>query len=101
MIPQILRSDSETLIPLSFVLKTFCTLTVIQFNIFLNDWFLLIKKASLHNYADDYYLLVFSIDTVLLVKVLSEESKTAIDWSHSNDMIESLQTLQKMQFLRI
>ena len=74
---------------------------VIQFNIFLNDWFLFIIKASLHKYADDYYLLAFSIENDLLVKIFSEESKTAIDWIHSNDMIESLQNLKKMLFLRI
>ena len=74
---------------------------VIQRNIFLIHWFLLIKKASLHNHADDYYLPVFSIESDLLVKILSEESKIAIDWIHSNDMIESLQNLKKMLFLRI
>ena len=52
-------------------------------------------------FSGDYYLLVFSIENDLLVKILSEESKTAIDWIHSNDMIESLQTLKKMLFLRI
>ena len=74
---------------------------VIRLNIFLNDWFLFVKNASLHNYADDYYLLVFSIENDLLVKILSEESKTAIDYIHSNDMIESLENLKKMLFLRI
>ena len=52
-------------------------------------------------FSGDYYLLVFSIENGLLVKILSEESKTAVDWVHSNDMIESLQTLKKMLFLRI
>ena len=52
-------------------------------------------------FSGDYYLLVFSIENDLLVKILSEESKTTIDYIHSNDMIENLQNLKKMLFLRI
>ena len=48
---------------------------VIQFNIFLNDWFLFIIKASLHKYADDYYLLAFSIENDLLVKFFLKNRK--------------------------
>ena len=54
------------------------------FHIFPNDLFLFIKKVSLHSYAEDNTLSTFSTKIDSVVKILSEESKSAIDWLHTN-----------------
>lgn len=59
----------------------------IFFNVFLNDIFFFLKKASLHNYADDNTLSAFSTDVNSLINILSEESEVAIKWLESNHMI--------------
>ena len=59
-------------------------------NLYINDLFLYIKKATLHNYADDNTLTAFSNSTPNLVKILEQESNVAIDWHERNQMIENL-----------
>ena len=53
------------------------------FHIFPNDLFLCIKKLSLYSYADDNTLSTFPTKIDSVVKILSEESKSAIDWLHT------------------
>ena len=60
----------------------------ILFNIFLNDLFYFIKTATLHNYADDNTLSIFSNSIPNLIKILENESDTdAITWLNDNRMI--------------
>ena len=49
--------------------------------------FLYIKKATLHNYADDNTLAAFSNTVPNLVRILEQESNVAIDWLERNQMI--------------
>ena len=50
-------------------------LGTLLFNIFINHLLLIIKKASLHNYADDNTLSVFAADIDDLIKILADESR--------------------------
>ena len=45
----------------------------ILFNVNINDLFLFIKQATLHNYADDYTLAYFSMTLSNLIEVLEEK----------------------------
>ena len=56
-------------------------------NIFLNDLYMLITKASLHNYADDNTLSEYLSDLNSLIDILIKESQTSINWFKANDMI--------------
>ena len=49
-------------------------LRTLLFNIFLNDLLLFIKKALLHNYADDNTLSAFATDIDDLTEILTDES---------------------------
>ena len=51
---------------------------------FLNDLFLLIKKTSFHNYADDNTLSAFATDIDDLIEILTDESQETIDWLKLN-----------------
>ena len=62
-------------------------LGTLLFNIFLNDLFLFIRKASLHKYADDNTLPASSTYVASLMELLSQESYTTIDWLISNNKI--------------
>ena len=53
-------------VPLDSILGTF------SFIIFLNNLFLFIKKASLHNYADDNTLSAFTTDIDDLIEVFTD-----------------------------
>ena len=57
------------------------------FNAFLNDFFFCIRKASLHNFADDNTLSSFAKSDTLLVEILMAESQNAIKWFSENKMI--------------
>ena len=57
------------------------------FNLFINDLFYFIKKANVHNYADDNTLSSFSNSIPNLIKILEEESDIAIQWLNQNNMI--------------
>ena len=59
----------------------------ILINLYVNDLFLYIKKATLHNYADDNTLTDFSNSIPNLVRILEQESNVAIDWLERNKMI--------------
>ena len=59
----------------------------ILFNLYINDLFLYIKRATLHNYADDNTLTAFSNTVPNLVRILEQESNVAIDWLERNQMI--------------
>ena len=68
----------------------------ILFNIFLNDLFLFIKEAKLANFADDNTIYTESRDIDTLLKLLEEESKTAINWFKENEMIVNPNKFQAM-----
>ena len=59
----------------------------ILFNIFFNDFFFFIPKASVHNFADDNTLCSFAKTLRGLVTILQSECETAINWLHNNKMI--------------
>ncbi len=59
----------------------------ILFNVYINDLFLFIKQATLHNYADDNTLVYFSKTLSNLIEVLEEEAGVALNWLKQNQMI--------------
>ena len=59
----------------------------ILFNVYINDLFLFIKQATLHNYADDNTLTYFSKTLSDLIGVLEEEAGIALTWLKQNQMI--------------
>ena len=71
-------------------------LGMLLFNIFLNDLFLFIKNASLHNYADDNTLSAFATDIDDLIEILTDESQETIDWLKLNQMIVNPKKFQAM-----
>ena len=58
----------------------------ILFNIFFNDFFFFIPKASVHNFADDNTLCSFAKTFRGLVMILQSECET-INWLHNNKMM--------------
>ena len=59
----------------------------ILFNIYINDLFLFINRATLHNYADDNTLAYFSKTLSNLIEVLEEEAGVALTLLKHNKMI--------------
>ena len=59
----------------------------ILFNFYINDLFLFIKEATLHNYADDNTLAYFSKSMPDLVNTLEKETGVALSWLENNEMI--------------
>ena len=59
----------------------------ILFNVFINDFFFFIKKASVHNFADDSALSSFAKTVSDLIKTLEDELRAAINWISMNHMI--------------
>ena len=59
----------------------------ILFNLFINDLFLWIDKAELHNFADDNTISAFADSIQVLISTLEIESDKAIKWFSDNDMI--------------
>ena len=57
------------------------------FNCFFNDLFYFIDKAGVHNFANDNSLSAFESNIKNLKLILESESKTAISWFQSNEMI--------------
>ena len=57
------------------------------FNYFFNNFFYFIDKDSVHNFADDNSLSAFESNIKNLKLILESESKTAISWFQSNEMI--------------
>ena len=58
----------------------------ILFNIFMNDLFLWLEEASLHNFADDNTLSAFANSITELIHILERESDIAIKWFKENGM---------------
>ena len=58
----------------------------IFFNIFMNDIYASIIRASLYNYADDNTLSVIGSTKQETIECLSQESQTAVDWFRDNMM---------------
>ena len=58
----------------------------ILFNIFINDLFLWIEEASLHNFADDNTLSAFANSIQDLIRILENDSEIAIKWFKDNCM---------------
>ena len=58
----------------------------ILFNIFMNDLFLWLEEASLHNFADDNTLSAFANSITELIQILERESEVAIKWFKENGM---------------
>ena len=65
-------------------------------NIFLNVIFLFIKKASLHNYADDNTLSAFATDIDDLIEILTDESQKTIDRMKLSQMIVNPKKFQAL-----
>ena len=59
----------------------------ILFNIFINDFFYFIKKAEVHNYADEITLYSFSNPISNMISLLEEESNTAMECLKENKTI--------------
>ena len=59
----------------------------ILFNFYINDLFLFINQATLHNYADDDTLAYFSKSMPDLVKTLEKETGVALPWLKNNEII--------------
>ena len=53
-----------------------------------------IKKASLHNYADDNTLSAFATDIDDLIEILTDESQETIDWLKLNQVIANPEKFQ-------
>ena len=66
------------------------------FNTFLNDLYMFITKASLHNYADDNTLSVYSSLLNSLIDIPTKESQTTIDWLKASHMIVNPKEFQAM-----
>ena len=57
------------------------------FSALLNNFFFCIRKAFVHNFADDNTLSSFAKSVTLLVEILTTESQNAIKWFSENKMI--------------
>ena len=62
-------------------------LGIIFFNIFTNDLFLFIGEVELANFADGNTIYAARNSIEELIKILEEESKSAIDWFKMNDIV--------------
>ena len=56
-------------------------------NIFFNDFFFFIPKASVYNFADDNTLAIFASTLKELLQILEPECEITINWLHNNKMI--------------
>ena len=70
----------------------------ILFNIFSNNFFFFIPKASVHNFADDYTLASFASRLEELIPILESECEAAINWFHNNKMIVNPDKFQVVLF---
>ena len=57
------------------------------FNIFINDFYYFLEKASLHGFADDHTISAVSKTIESLQHILNSETNIAINWLTSNSMI--------------
>ena len=70
-----IKTNGNCFLELTSGIQQSSMLGTLLLNIFLNVIFLFIKKASLHNYADDNTLSVFAADIDDLIKILADESR--------------------------
>ena len=75
-------------------------LGTLLFNIFLNDLFLFITKASLHNYTNNNTLSPTSADVASLMELLSQDSNTTIDWLISTHIEINPKKFQTMVIMK-
>ena len=61
----------------------------ILFNCFFNEFYYFVKKADVHNFADDNTLTTFAQNARTLISLLESENNIAIDWFEKNKMIAS------------
>ena len=59
----------------------------ILFNIFLNDLLVVLAKSQLYNFADDKATSVEASNTDDFLKILKEESESAVQWLRENNMV--------------
>ena len=59
----------------------------ILFNIFLNDLLAVLSKSQLYNFADDNTISAEASNIDSLLKILKEESESAVKWFKDNSMI--------------
>ena len=71
-------------------------LGTLLFNIFLNVIFLFVKKASLHNHADDNTLSAFATDIDDLIEILPDTSQKTIDRMKLSQMIVNTKKFQAL-----
>ena len=64
------------------------------FNCFFNDFFYFIDKATVHSFADDNSLNAFESNIKNLKLILESESKAAISWFQSNEIIVNPEKFQ-------
>ena len=57
------------------------------FNIFINDFYFIIKNTNLHGFADDHTISTASDTLEETIRILCQDANTAIDWLDKNDMI--------------
>ena len=70
----------------------------ILFNIFINDFYYFIEKASLHGFADDHTITAASKSLDNLKDILNNETNIAIDWLTCNAMIANHYKVQCIVF---
>ena len=91
-----IKANCSSFLQLSSGVPQGSILGTLLLNIFLKDIFLLIKKASLHNYAADNTLSAFATDIDDLIEILTDESQKTIDWMILNQMIVNPKKFQAM-----
>ena len=71
------------------------------FDAFLIDFFFWIIKPSVHNFADDNTLSSFAKSVMLLVEVLTAESRNAIKWFSENKILLTQKILNQFLFKKV
>ena len=66
----------------------------ICFDVFLNDLLLWIKNSDLHNFADDNNITATCNSLTGILKILEQESQSAVSWLKKNAMIDNAYKFQ-------